>query len=99
MRLMVAVFIALVLPVACTQPAATSQTPTATAPAPAPADTHSLSQVFGSYRADDGRVFVIARLGWFFDVRTPRTARFTPEPRPPASRSGLRSPSRCPSMR
>src|SRR5260370_33120800 len=69
MRLMVVVFIALVLSVACTQPAAPSQTPTAVAPAPAPADTHSLSQVVGSYRADDGRVFVIARLGWFFDVR------------------------------
>src|SRR5260370_4832241 len=69
MRLTVAVLIALVLSMACTQPAATSQTPTAVAPAPAPADTHSLSQVFGSYRADDGRVFVIARLGWFFDVR------------------------------
>ncbi len=63
MRLMVAVFIALVLSVACVQPAATSNS------APAPADTQALSRVFGSYRADDGRVFVIARLGWFFDVR------------------------------
>jgi dienelactone hydrolase len=69
MRLMVAVFIALVLSMACTQPAATSQTPTAAAPAPAPADIQALSRVFGSYRADAGRVFVIARLGWFFDVR------------------------------
>jgi dienelactone hydrolase len=69
MRLMVPVFIALVLSVACTQPAATSKTTPAGAPAPPPADTQALSRVFGSYRADDGRVFVIARLGWFFDVR------------------------------
>src|SRR5260370_34341948 len=58
-----------VLGVGGARPAAPSRTPTAVAHAPAPADTHSLSQVFGSYRADDGRVFVIARLGWFFDVR------------------------------
>ncbi len=65
MRLLMAAFIALVLTVACVQPAATSKgTPT-----PTPADPQALSQVFGSYRADDGRVFVIARLGWFFDVR------------------------------
>src|SRR5258708_31711927 len=63
MRLMVAVFIALVLSVACVHPAATSNS------APALADTQGLTRVFGSYRADDGRVFVIARLGWFFDVR------------------------------
>ncbi len=69
MRLMVATFIALVLAlvlaVACVQPAATSKT----TPTPTPADPQALSQFFGSYRADDGRVLVIARLGWFFDVR------------------------------
>lgn len=65
MRLMVAALIALVVAVACTQPAGTSKI----TPAPAPVDTQALSRVFGSYRADDGRVFVIARLGWFFDVR------------------------------
>src|SRR5260370_36052002 len=58
-----------VLGVGGARPAAPSRTPTAVAHAPAPADTHSLSQVSGSCRADDGRVFVIARLGWFFDVR------------------------------
>src|SRR5260370_6982724 len=56
---------ALVLAVACAQPAATSST----TPTPAPADTQSVTAVFGRYRADGGRVFVIARLGWFFDVR------------------------------
>ncbi len=63
MRLVGVAFGALVLAVACAQPAATSKT------APAPADTQALTSVFGSYRAHDGRVFVIARLGWFFDVR------------------------------
>src|SRR5260370_14182879 len=62
MRLMVAVFIALVLSAACVQPAATSKT------APAPADTQALSRAFASYRPYDSRVFVIARLRWFFDV-------------------------------
>src|SRR2546427_4045925 len=33
-----------------------------------PADRQALSSLHGSYRADDGRVFVIARLGWFLDV-------------------------------
>src|SRR5260370_16835828 len=63
MRLIGVAFSALVLAVACAQPAATSKT------APAPADTQALSRVFGSYRADEGRDFVIARLGWVFDVR------------------------------
>src|SRR5260370_20448226 len=63
MRLIGVAFSALVLAVACAQPAATSKT------APAPADTQALSRVFGTYRADAGRVLVIARLGWFFDVR------------------------------
>jgi len=65
MRRLRVALIALFLAVACAQPTATSST----TPTPAPADTQSLTPVFGSYRADDGRVFVIARLGWFFDVR------------------------------
>jgi dienelactone hydrolase len=65
MRPLVAALVPLVLAVSCVQPAATSTTTTT----PAPADTQALSSVFGSYRADDGRVFVIARLGWFFDIR------------------------------
>jgi len=69
MRRLGVAYIAMVVAVACAQPpAASSSTPT-TGRAPAPADTQTLSSVFGSYRADDGRVFVIARLGWFFDIR------------------------------
>ncbi len=68
MRRLVMALCALVLLVGCTQPAASSHTPTV-AVAPSPASSPALSSVFGSYRADDGRVFVIARLGWFFDVR------------------------------
>jgi uncharacterized protein len=68
MRPLVAALYALVLLVSCAQPAATSHTPTV-AVAPPPASSQALSTVFGSYRADDGTVFVIARLGWFFDVR------------------------------
>jgi len=67
-RLRVAL-IALFLAVACAQPQATSSTTPTSARAPAPADTQALSSLFGSYQADDGRVFVIARLGWFFDLR------------------------------
>src|SRR5260370_30934049 len=68
MRPLLAALYALVLLVSCAQPAATSHTPTV-AVAPPPASSQALSTVFGSYRADDGRVFVIARLGWFFDIR------------------------------
>jgi dienelactone hydrolase len=67
MRPLLAALYALVLLVSCAQPAATSHTPTV-AVAPAPASSQALSTVFGSYRADEGRVFVIARLGWFFDI-------------------------------
>jgi fermentation-respiration switch protein FrsA (DUF1100 family) len=68
MRPLVAALYALVLLASCAQPAANSHAP-AVAVAPSPASSAALSSVFGSYRADDGRVFVIARLGWFFDVR------------------------------
>jgi dienelactone hydrolase len=68
MRPLVAALYVLVLLVSCAQPATTSHTPTV-AVAPPPASSQALSTLFGSYRADDGRVFVIARLGWFFDVR------------------------------
>jgi len=69
MRALPAASIALLLAAACAQPsgnAKTTQTPMTT---PAVADPQALSAVFGSYRAGDGRVFVIARHGWFFDVR------------------------------
>lgn len=38
--------------------------------APVPATVADLAPYYGSYRAGDGDVFVIARLGWFFDMRT-----------------------------
>src|SRR4030088_1999288 len=73
MRALLAASLALILAAACAQPAAGPKpTPTAApsaAPAPNAADPNALQPYFGSYRADDGRVFVIARLGWFFDVR------------------------------
>jgi len=57
---------------ACVQPTANQRmTPTAAA-APSPANPQALSSFYGSYRAADGRVFVIARLGWFFDIRDAR---------------------------
>jgi dienelactone hydrolase len=68
MRPLLAALYALVLLVSCAQPPATSHTSTV-AVAPDLASSEALSTVFGSYRADDGRVFVIARLGWFFDMR------------------------------
>jgi len=37
---------------------------------PSAASMQSLLQYYGSYFTDDGDVVVIARLGWFFDVRT-----------------------------
>ena len=39
-----------------------------TAP-PAPATIKSLEPYFGSYRTDDGDTVVIARMGWYFDMR------------------------------
>jgi hypothetical protein len=67
MRALRAASIALLMAAACSQPAGNAMaTPTA---APAPADRQALASLYGSYRADDGRVFVIARLGWFFDLR------------------------------
>lgn len=69
MRVLPAAFIALLLASACVQSAASPKASRAPVQAPAPADSQALSSVYGSYRAGDGRVFVIARLGWFFDVR------------------------------
>src|SRR5260370_23868215 len=36
---------------------------------PAPATIKSLEPYFGSYRTDDGDTLVIARMGWYFDMR------------------------------
>src|SRR5713226_6144212 len=69
MRALPAATIALLLAAACvhaTSNVATTPTPVA---APEPAGPQALSSVFGSYRVADGRIFVIARLGWFFDMQ------------------------------
>src|ERR1700730_9081586 len=70
--------LALLLAAACSQTAGKATTATA----PAPAGPQALASFYGSYRADDGRVFVIARLGWFFDLRdsTYRTIYFGAAP-------------------
>lgn len=47
-----------------------SATPSpSTAVPPEPAALDALSSYFGSYVSDDGDTFVIARLGWFFEMR------------------------------
>lgn len=69
MRALPAASIALVLAAACLQPGSNVATTPTPVVAPAPADPQALASVFGSYRAADGHAFVIARLGWFFDIR------------------------------
>ncbi len=71
MRALPAASIALLLAVAaaCSQPAGNVAIRPTPVGAPAPADPQALQSVFGSYRAADGRIFVIARLGWFFGLR------------------------------
>src|SRR3984893_1123490 len=72
MRVRSAASVALLL-VACAQASAYPKTSPAVAPSPVrtalAADPNALASFYGSYRTDDGEVFVIARLGWFFDVR------------------------------
>ena len=52
-----------------------------TAP-PLPATIDALSPYFGSYSTDDGDILVIARMGWYFDMRDSayRTIFATPSP-------------------
>src|ERR1700730_9676763 len=66
MRALSAASVALLL-IACgqTSPAAVSSP----ARAPQAAGPDGLASFYGSYRTGDGQVFVIARLGWFFDVQ------------------------------
>jgi dienelactone hydrolase len=65
MRAIVAASTAVLLTFACAQ-----QGPMlAAVPTPVAADPAALASYFGSYRTGAGRVFVIARLGWFFDVQ------------------------------
>ncbi len=65
MRPVAAAWIALLMAVACTQP---TNTQVAT-PTPRAAGPGELAPFFGSYATGDGRPFVIARHGWFFDIR------------------------------
>ena len=65
MRAIVGASTALLLMLACAQPGPNP----AAVPTPMAADPAALASFFGSYRTGDGRVFVIARLGWFFDVQ------------------------------
>jgi uncharacterized protein len=73
MRALVAGSIALLLVAACSPATAGPKPSPSAAPtslsSPVTAGPAELQTYFGSYRAGDGRVFVIARLGWFFDVR------------------------------
>lgn len=76
--------LAALLLIACL--ASCSSTGNATAPPspilPPAAGVDALLPYFGSYRTNDGDVLVIARMGWFFDVRdaTYRTIYSTPSP-------------------
>ncbi len=65
MRAFIAASVALIMVAACSQ---TSHEPIAV-PTPRAATPSELTPFFGSYVTRDGRVVVIARLGWFFDLR------------------------------
>jgi dienelactone hydrolase len=65
MRAFIAAFVALLMAAACAQ---TGHEPVAV-PTPRAATPTELAPFFGSYVARDGTVFVIARLGWFFNIR------------------------------
>src|SRR5690349_5958783 len=64
MRLAVAGAVLAVCLAACGQ-----SSPTVAAPPPAAAAETALTPYFGSYSLTDGDIIVIARLGWFFDLR------------------------------
>src|SRR5690349_4659942 len=67
MRLGVAMLIAWFL----TSCEAASSAPQASpAPAPVPASVQQLLPYYGSYADGSGDVVVVARLGWFFDMKT-----------------------------
>src|SRR5260370_6604137 len=65
MRAVATAWIALLVAAACAQ--STSVEPAT--PTPVAAELTALAPFFGSYATGDGRVFVIARHGWFFDIR------------------------------
>ncbi len=65
MRAVATAWIAVLVAAACTQ---STNTQVAT-PTPVAAQPTALAPFFGTYSTGDGRSFVIARHGWFFDVR------------------------------
>jgi dienelactone hydrolase len=65
---MAAIFTALVAS-ACEQSNGQGPPPATTTAGPAQASRTALRPFFGSYLAAGGHIFVIARLGWFFDIR------------------------------
>src|SRR6266849_7721595 len=65
MRAVAAALIAFLVVAGCAQ----ASTQPAAVPMPTPASPTALAPFFGSYAVGDGRVFVIARHGWFFDLR------------------------------
>jgi dienelactone hydrolase len=66
----------------CTSGSGAVATPSISAAPPAEAGSDALSPYFGSYSTTDGDILVIARMGWFFDMRdaTYRTIYATPTP-------------------
>lgn len=69
MRNPLAIAAAGVLLAACSSSNAVANPPSP-APSPVPATVAALEPYFGSYATGDGDTIVIARLGWFYDVRT-----------------------------
>ena len=65
MRLAVAAVLAMVL-AACGTPGTSTVSP----PPPSPATLNDLKPYYGSYSTAGGDTFVVARLGWFFDLET-----------------------------
>ena len=66
-RVRIGVAAALLLCLSCAQGQSVAQPPSPSV-LPAPATIEALTPYYGSYAADDGDTFVIARLGWFFDM-------------------------------
>jgi uncharacterized protein len=64
MRPVAGALIAVLVAVACAQPAKTQ----VATPPPRAAGSNELAPFFGTYTTGDGRSFVIARHGWFFDL-------------------------------
>ncbi len=81
MRLGVAAVLSVLCLATCAPGGATAPSPAPTG-RPVPAAMNALAPYFGSYRLSDGDIMVIARMGWFFDMRdgTYRTIYSTTSP-------------------